>query len=218
MLLDLLSQTRVVYIQGSQTVTRPLNRFLELAREHVWEKLDFQAGKEAIVPALMTSMTALALGTAAYMFGDGVGQAEQPTTAEIIATRYQPPYTTQSCSTNADGIQSCTTIYHPEEYHAKIQIPQSPDTTSIQVSSSEYKELKQAAEKRNVYYVAEYREGRWSHKAVWIDLSDTLQKATPEQIKQSRLRPIHDATKDQEENSSTHPTYSGSGNTSKPTW
>ena len=190
---DLIGKASFIGYQGATPEeSRPLTNFFRSIRENTWDKLDFEAARQSFIPAVSAAVVGTTLIYGAYVFGDGVGRPEQPTTAEITGARYSPPYTTQSCSRDSNGNQSCHTVRHPEEFHIRIQIPQSSNSKDISVSKREYRELKQASDQGGVYYQAVYRDGRWSHRATWIDLAPGPRLASRGQIEASRRRPVQD--------------------------
>lgn len=128
-------------------------------------------------------------GYGVYTFGDGVGQPEIPTTAEITGVRHRPAHYTTEYYTDSEGRRQSRQVYHPDEYHAKIVIPQSDSEKIVTLNSREYRELYPMVNHPTITYKAVYREGRWSHKATWIDLDNPLRQAKTEERQASLALP-----------------------------
>jgi len=129
------------------------------------------------------------VGVGVYNFGDGVGRPEIATTAAVTGVRHQPAHYTTQYYTDSDGRQHSRQVYHPDEYHAKIVIPQSNSEKVVTLSRSEYEELYPMVNHPTVTYKAVYREGRWSHKATWIDLDNPLRQANTQERQASLKAP-----------------------------
>lgn len=136
--------------------------------------------------ALVMSVAGVGLGGyGVYTFGDGVGRPEISTTAEVTGVRHRPAHYTTEHYTDSEGRSQTRQVYHPDEYHAKIVIPQSGGEKIVTLNSREYRELYPMVNHPTITYKAVYREGRWSHKATWIDLDNPLRQAKIEERRAS---------------------------------